>query len=496
MITAQSSPQTASLSATSSSQQTPPRYVLIIIVLAFVSVVLSTMQLLITPILSVLDDTLSTSPANAAWAVTITPLVSAVCVTIIGRLGDMFGKKRMMLVTVGVTALGLVVSALAMSLPMMLVGRGLQGVALGIAPLGVSLLRDILPSERVGFATAVMAASSGLGNALGMPLASGVAQLAGWHAMFAVFAALAVIGLILVAYVVPRGQIHHAAGEKKYGRFDWVGALLIAAALVCFLLPISKGAEWGWGSPLVIGLFVAAVVIAVVWVLAELHNPQPMVDLHTLAHPSVAWTDIVSVLSMFAMYAQFLVLPRILELPVGTGYGLGQSMFMATLWYAPGGFMALIMTPLTVRLARRFSPRNVLISACVFVAAVYLVAVPLIATTWGVLGTAILLNIGIGLAFGVRPVLLMLDVPKAQTAAVNGFNMVASGIGASTAGAVFGAVITTNMVSYHGEMMASLGGFHTSLLIASGVALVAGLCALFIPRHSKESSKDFYVAKK
>jgi predicted MFS family arabinose efflux permease len=400
-----------------------------------------------------------------------------------GRLGDALGKRRVVItITVPMIA-GLVISGLATSLPWMLVGRGLQGVSLGVVPLGISLMRDLLPPERLGISVAIMSASVGVGGSLGLPVAAIVAEVWGWNVMFLGVGGLAVVMLVLVVTAVPSDGPHHSDGPL---RFDWIGAILLGAALVCLLLPVSKGAAWGWASPVTLGLFAATVVAAVFWVRAELRHPAPLVDLRTLTRPTVAWTNVASLVITFAMYVQFLVLPQVLQLPTGTGYGLGHSMLTMSLWYAPGGLAMLAVTPLTGHLERRIGARRVLMLACGVIAVSYVAALPLIRTEVGVLAVSLLVNVGVGLGFGVVPVLLMSAVPVEQTGAANGFNMVARNIGSSTAAAVIGAVVATMTTGYAGEAVPSLAGFHAALLAGAATALVALVCAARLPGRRRQ----------
>ncbi len=257
---------------------------------------------------------------------------------------------------------------------------------------------------------------------------------------------------------------------------DFPGTVLLALALVSLLLPISKGSDWGWTAPVTLLLFAAFILFTVAWIFTELRQPSPLADLRTLTRPTVMWTNIISVLATFSMYVQFLVFPQILELPSGTGYGLGQSMLMMSLWYAPAGLMTLAVAPVTPRLARRFGSKRVLTSACLIIAASYAVAPVLLHATWGVLIANVFVNIGVGLAFGIIPVLLMSDVPESQTAAVNGFNMLARNLGTSTAGAVLGAILSHVTMNFGGKRVTSLQGFYIALMIGCGVALLAALC--------------------
>ena len=250
--------------------------------------------------------------------VTATLLTAAVAVPIVGRLADMFGKRRMLLVCVAVLVIGSVVAALSTSLIPLVVGRALQGLATGVIPLGISLMRDELPAERLGSATALMSASLGVGGALGLPLAALIAQVADWHVLFWAAGALGVLVLVLVVALVPE------SAQRAGGRFDLVGAVGLAIALVSLLLAVSKGGTWGWGSTTTVGLFVTAAVVLALWALWELRTRQPLVDLRVSRRRQVLLTNSASVVMGFSMFAMSLVYPQLLQLPTSTVTGWGS----------------------------------------------------------------------------------------------------------------------------------------------------------------------------
>ncbi|MEK8227506.1 MFS transporter [Oerskovia sp. M15] len=156
----------------------------IITTLALAGTVAAIMQTLVTPLIATMPQLLNTSQSDAAWVITITLLVSAVCVPVTGRLGDLFGKRKMLLICTVPLAVGSVVCALAASVVPMIVGRGLQGVGMGMIPLGIALLRDVVPAEKLSSSIALVSASMGIGGGLGLPIASAVAQFASWRALF------------------------------------------------------------------------------------------------------------------------------------------------------------------------------------------------------------------------------------------------------------------------------------------------------------------------
>lgn len=233
----------------------------------------------------------------------------------------MYGKKRMLLASLVPLILGSVVCALSSSVLPMIAGRGLQGMGMGVVPLGISLLRDVVPAEKLGTSIALMSASMGVGGALGLPFSAAIAENASWRVLFWVVAALSLAVGTLIWFFVPADR-----GSTVSSGFDLLGALGLGTALVCLLLAVSKGADWGWASGTTLGLFAAAVVVLLAWGWWELRVIDPLVDLRVTARPQVLTTNAASILVGFAMYAQSLVVPQLLQLPEATGYGLGESM--------------------------------------------------------------------------------------------------------------------------------------------------------------------------
>src|SRR5699024_12373203 len=162
-------------------------------VLGVGDIVVSLMQSLIIPIIPELPALLHASASDAAWAITATLLAAAVATPTMGRLGDMYGKRRMLLVSVVALVAGSVIGALTDSLGPMIVARALQGFSAGVIALGISIMRDELPSERLGSSIALMSASLGVGGALGLPAAAFLAENADWHVLFWASAALGAV---------------------------------------------------------------------------------------------------------------------------------------------------------------------------------------------------------------------------------------------------------------------------------------------------------------
>ena len=450
----------------------------VVAVLAFAGVTVALMQTIVIPLVPRLPSLLNATAADTAWAITATLLAAAVATPTVGRLGDMVGKRRMLLVSLGLLVAGSVLAALSTSLAPLVVARALQGLASGVIPLGISIMRDELPKERLGSATALMSASLGVGGALGLPAATLLADSFDWHVLFWGAAAVGVVATALVVVLVPESAV------RSGGRFDFVGAIGLTIVLVCFLLAVSKGTEWGWTSPLTLSLIVVAVVVLVGWGRWELRNREPLVDLRTSGRRPVALTNLASAIFGFSMFAMSLVLPQLLLLPAATGYGLGQQMFVVGLVLAPSGLVMMAMAPISARITRTSGPRTTLIVGTLVVAFGYAVNLQLMSQLWQLVLVSSVIGAGIGLAYGSMPSLIMANVPVTETAAANSLNTLMRSIGTSVSSAVAGVVLSQLTVPFGPGVVPSLTGFRVIIAIGAGAALVSAAVAAFIPRKA------------
>ncbi|WP_243788416.1 MFS transporter [Saccharopolyspora gloriosae] len=459
-----------------------PRPNAIVPVLAFGGISVSLMQTLVVPLVPTLPRLLGATAADTAWAITATLLAAAVATPTVGRLGDMYGKRRMLLISLVVMVSGSVLCALADSLAPMVAGRLLQGLAAGVIPLGISIMRDELPAERLGGATALMSASLGVGGALGLPAAAFIAEKADWHMLFWAAGALGLVAAGLVKTLVPESAV------RTGGRFDLPGAIGLSVALLCLLLALSKGADWGWTSGLTLGLVAGGLVVLLVWGWWELRARQPLVDLRTSARRQVLLTNLASVVFGFAMFAMSLVIPQLLQLPAATGYGLGQTILAAGLVMAPNGLVMMAMSPVSAWISRTRGPKVTLMCGALVVAAGYGLGLVMMSAIWQLMVISCIIAAGIGLAYGAMPALVMGAVPVSETAAANSLNTLMRSIGTSVSSATAGVILANLTIQVGGAAVPALSGFRVVLGIGAGAALVAFLVAGFLPGRGSRST--------
>lgn len=458
---------------------------LLIAVLAAAGISVSLMQTLMIPLIPQLPALLGTSPANASWAITATLLTGAVATPVLGRLGDMYGPKRILVLCAAMLFAGSLIAATTASLIPLVIGRGLQGFGAPVIPLGISVLRSALPAERVGSAMGLMSASLGVGGALGLPLSAVIAEHFNWHALFWCSAFLGLASGILFVLLVP--DLEPVSADH---RFDPIGALTLGLGLVMLLLPISKGGMWGWGSVTTLGMFAAAAVTFGVFTWWQYRVPAPIVDMRTTLKRPVLLTNLSSIAVGFGMFALSLVGPQLLEMPLETGFGLGQSMIATGLWMAPGGLAMMAAAPVAARVVAARGPKIVLVIGSVIIAAGYLAGILLLGTPAGVMVLGLIVSFGVGFAFAALPALINAAVPVSETASANSINSLARSLGTSTSSAVMTAVLAQMTITVAGHALPSLAGFRVALLIAAAAAAGAALLALAIPKAPRPELSD------
>ncbi|MHA6780896.1 MFS transporter [Pseudonocardia saturnea] len=457
---------------------------LIIGVLASCGLSVSLMQTLVVPLLPQFPRLLGASTSTVTWLVTATLVAGAVCAPVLGRLGDMYGKRRMLLVALGLVTVGSALGAAAPGVEVLIVARVLQGASLGVVPLGISIMRDVLPPGRVGSGIALMSSSLGIGGAVGLPLTGAVAQHASWRWLFVGAAVLGAVQLLVVRRLVAESP------TRSGGRFDLPGAVGLSAALVCLLLAISKGSDWGWSSPTVLGLFAAAAVLFAVWGRMELRVRSPLVDLRVSARPAVLWTNIGSILIGFAMFAGFLVTTQVLQAPVETGYGFGLPLLVAGLVLLPiGGAMA-VFSPVSARLSKRFGPRTTLVAGTLVLVAGNLAMAALPDTLVLVMAGATLTAVGAALAYSALPLLIMDAVPPTETAAANSLNTLMRMLGTSSCSAVAAAVTSGLTATVAGVTLPSATAYTVVFLAAAGAAALAAVISALTPHATAAQARD------
>ncbi len=330
-----------------------PDHVIAIAIGALLVFSLDTEQLTVVPLLGRLDSAVGMTATQSAWALSATGIMAAATVPVISRLGDIFGMRPMLLVTLAVVAAGNVVCALAGGPTSFILGRAVIGVNAGLA-IYYALLRGRSGSVRaldryVGLMTAAVGAGLVLSDVLGgavLAVGGSVREVL-WIIAGASLALLAVVWL-LVEDVPTRTRV----------RVDVAGAVLLATGLAALVTGIGHGNGWGWGSSRVIGVLIVAVLLLIAWGAWELHSSRPLIDLR-IARRREVWPGyaLVAVISTIGIILA-LAVSEYVQTSSAVGYGFGGSVLTAGLYLLPGGLMVAASGAVVAPVLSRFGQRT------------------------------------------------------------------------------------------------------------------------------------------
>ncbi|WP_205739695.1 MFS transporter [Georgenia sp. SYP-B2076] len=457
--------------------------------LSLCGTVVSLQQTLVLPMLPDFPALLGTTAENASWLVTATLLSGALATASISRLADMFGKKRMLVITLGITVLGSLLGSVSGTLAWTLVARVLQGVGMALVPVGIAIMRDELPRHRVPLGVALMSATLAIGAGVGLPVSGLIAEYLDWHAIFWLTGAVGAVMLVVALRVLSESPV------RTGGSFDYGGAIVLSAALTAGLLALSKGGQWGWSSPLTLLLGGTGVLLLVVFVPLETRVRNPLIDVRVTARPAVLFVNVAAVLAGFAMFTNMLITTQLLQLPTssGTGLGLGLDMLRTGLWMAPTALAFGAMAPVSAAVTRRWGAQTTLLVGALVMAFSYVARVFLSTDLWQVVTGSVVVSAGTALVYAAMPTLVMRAVPVTETASANGLNTLLRSVGTSAASAAVAAVTAMGVVRVGDQVFPSAHSLMLVFWASSAAALVVAMLALPMfgmrdyAEHSRES---------
>jgi EmrB/QacA subfamily drug resistance transporter len=452
----------------------PPRshYLLTFAVLALAGLSFALLQSLVAPALPVIQRDLHTTTTAVTWILTGYLLSASVATPIAGRLGDMFGKERMLVIVLSLTALGTALAGLASSIEALIAARVIQGLGGAVFPLAFGIIRDEFPRERVATGIALVSAILGIGGGAGIVLAGPIVEGLSYHWLFWLPLGTTALAAIAAALFIPESPV------KTPGRINWLGAALLSGWLVCLLVAFSKAVDWGWTSTRFLGLLAAAAVLLVIWVWAELRAPEPLVDMRMLRRRPVWTTNLTGLLIGFGMFGSFILVPQFVETPEASGFGFGASVTEAGLFLVPSTFTMLLSSPIAARLTNRLGPKVPLAIGALITALAFVLLAFQHDEAWHIYLMSALLGAGMGMAFAAMANLIVQAVPPEQTGVATGMNTIMRTIGGSIGGQVTAAVVAAH-ISAAGLPQES--GFTLAFVVSAGALVIAFLSALAVP---------------
>ena len=431
------------------------------------------LQSLVAPALLEIQRDLHTTTTGVTWILTAYLLSASVATPIIGRFGDMFGKKRLLVIVLGGFAAGTLVSALATSIGVMVAGRVIQGVGGAMFPLAYGIIRDEFPRERVATGIALISAILGVGGGLGIVMAGPIVEHLSYHWLFWLPLAAILVSTAGAIFYVPESPVRTA------GSINWAGAALLAGWLSALLVGVSQGSHWGWTSLPLLGLFALSAVLLVAWVANERAAREPLVDMRMLQQRAVWTTNATALLIGFGMFGSFVLVPQFVQMPTSTGFGFGASVTDAGLFLVPSTIGMLLVSPLAGRLASTVGPKVPLVAGAFVSALAFVQLAAAHREPWQIVLGSSLMGIGIGLAFSSMVNLIVEAVPPEQTGVASGMNTIMRSIGGSLGSQVSASIVAASVLT--GGGFPTERGFTIAFAVSGAALAVALLAALAVP---------------
>jgi len=448
----------------------------ILAVLSLGGIAYALMQSLVLPALPEIQDALHTSESAIGWVLTAYLLSASVLTPIIGRLGDMYGKERLLIIVLALLSLGTLICAVASSLGVMILGRVIQGAGGGIFPLAFSIIRDEFPKERVAGSIGLVSSLLGIGGGAGVVLAGVVTENLSYHWLFWFPLAMTVLTVALTWRCIPESPI------KTPAEINWRATGLMTLGLSGVLLAITETSTWGWGSPKTLGMLLAGSLVILAWIREELRSREPLVDMRMMAIRGVWTTNTVAFLLGMGMYSTFILLPELVQEPVSTGYGFGSSVTEAGLFLLPSTIAIVVLGQMAGLLDRTIGSRAALIGGTIFAALSYLLLVIDRSQQWEIYVAAGLLGVGIGLAFSAMANLIVQNVRQEQTGVATGMNTVTRTMGGAFGGQLAATLLASN-TGAGGHPAAA--GFTLSFVMCLAALSLGLVFALMVPRRPR-----------
>jgi EmrB/QacA subfamily drug resistance transporter len=444
---------------------------LILAVLALAGLAYAVLSSAVIPALPTIQHDLHTTETGVTWLLTGFLLSASVGTAIIGRLGDMYGKERLLLWTLVVLAGGTLLAALSDSLAMVIAARVIQGVAGGIFPLAFSIVRDEFPPDRVAGSIGLISSILGIGGGGGLVLGGLIVEHLSWHWLFWAPLIVTVLAALCTWRYVPESPV------RSPGHVNWLAAALMSIGISCLLIAIAQTTVWGWGGTRTLLVFAAGVVACAGWVAVELRSREPLIDMAMMRVRGVWTTNLAAFLLGAGMYASFIVYPQFAQLPTSTGFGFGASVVVSSLYLLPSAIGMGVLGTFAGRVARRFGSKPALIAGTAVTAVSFGWLAIAHRHSYDMLISSALLGIGIGLAFAALGNLIVQAVPASQTGVATGMNTVMRTLG----GALGGQLSATFIVDHTARGLPTVTGFVDTFVMAAAFLVVCVLAGLLIP---------------
>jgi len=451
-------------------------YLLTYAIIAVAGASFALLQSMTVPVLTRIEAELGTDQSTVTWVLTAYLLSASVFTPIIGRLGDAYGKERMLVLSLSCLSIGSLIAAVAPNIEVMIAARVVTGMGGGVLPISFGIIRDEFPERRISAAVSFVSSLMAVGFGAGIVIAGPIVSWLGYHWLFWLPFIVTTVVAVAAKLFVPESPV------RTPGRVPVLPALLLSGWLVPLLLGLSQAPQWGWGSLKVIALVVLAVVLAVAWIVVEQRIDVPLIDMRMMRLRGVWTTNLVALLIGFAMYSMFGFLPQFLQTPESTGYGFGLDTTASGLLILPNAIASFVCGLVAAPLARRIGAKAVVVAGSTL-GAVGIGSFTLFHdTSLQILAVNSVAGFGIGIVFASLGPLIIAAVPPEQTGVASGMNANIRTIGGAIGSAVTATIVTS---SVDGDGLPLESSYVHAFIVIAALALASAVAGLSIPSISR-----------
>jgi MFS family permease len=447
-------------------------------VLCLAALVFALAQTSIAPAIGQMAEELGTSSQTATWSFTGYLVSAAVLTPVIGRFGDMFGKKRMLLIVLITFAAGGALAALGSHIALVIVGRVIQGIGGGVFPLCFGIIREQFPERHRASAIGAISSLAGLGAGIGLLLGGVIIDHAPFTVIFWTGSGMATLAALCLAVFVAE------SAERLPSRIDFAGLILLSLGLISLMLSISQVSDWGVSDPRTLILGLSGLTVLFAFGLVERRVAQPLLDLRLLARPAVLLTNVATFFIGFGAFAIFLLTPQYAQTPLSAGYGFGSDATGVGLLMLPSCVLMMLSGPLSGSLSRALDSRVPLILGGIVVSGGMCLLGFFHDREIALFALTAVVFVGIGLAFAAVANLIVEHVPSHATGEATGVNALLRALGNALGIQVASGVLNASVVA--GSTLPSDHAFSVAFMISAMAGVVSVLTALSIP-HARRT---------
>jgi MFS family permease len=427
-------------------------------------------------------------PVGVGWLITAFLLVSAAATAVCSRLGDLFGRGRLLLAMLLLSVIGSSISALAPSLAWVIIGRSVQGASEAIMPLSFGLVREHLAPHQAPYGISVIAATAAIGAGFGVLLGGVIVDHLPWQSLFFFSAALSLLCLLAAWRVLPPSR--RRAGKAQ---LDVVGGLLFVPAIATILFAITKAKTWGWLDHRTLGVLASGVVALALWARYEWRHPNPLIDVRQLARRQVGLTNIAMALFGLGAAQAMLVLLMLLQQPRWTGAGLALSATIAGALKLPANLMGLLAGPWCGRITVRDGARRAMLYGSALLGAGWCILTLWHGSFWFIAVIVLALGFSGTMVYAAMPNLIVEATPEARTSEAVGLTQVvratATAVGAQVATFLLATTTVTDPARGPG-IYPSAGAYDLCFAFITLTAILCLLTTLAMPGKGRMATPE------